>query len=251
MKIAIIGGTGVYDPELLTDLAEKTVVTKYGVAKLTVGKFNGHEIGFMQRHGAGHKLPPHKINYRANILALRNLGVEQVIATSAVGSINRAMHPGDLVLLDQFLDFTKQRPFTFFDGEDGEVVHTDMTSPYCSELREVILSCAKKLGLRIHPVGTYVCVEGPRYETAAEIRAYGLLGGDVVGMTNVPEVVLAKEMGLRYAAIALVTNYGAGISSTPLSHEEVVQVMAQHSASLQQLLRELLTVLVEGDSDAE
>lgn len=251
MKIAIIGGSGVYDPKLLTDLVEKTVETKYGTARLTIGKFRGQEVGFMQRHGAGHTLPPHKINYRANIQALKDLGVQDVIATSAVGSINRAMHPGDLVLLDQFLDFTKQRPFTFYDGEDGEVVHTDMTTPYSPELREVILASAKRLGLRIHPTGTYVCVEGPRYESPAEIRAYGLLGGDVVGMTNVPEVVLAKEAGLRYAVVAMVTNYGAGISPTPLSHAEVLEVMNQHGESIRKLLMDTLTVLTEGTGDRE
>lgn len=247
VEVAIIGGSGVYDPRLLTDLREESVETRYGTAQVTVGQYRGHSIAFMQRHGKGHTLPPHRINYRANIMALKQLGAKSVIATSAVGSINRAMHPGDLVLLDQFIDFTKQRPFTFFDGEDGEVVHTDFTTPYCPKLRRILLESARAKGIRIHPTGTYVCTEGPRYETPAEIRAYGILGGDVVGMTNVPEVVLANEAGLSYAVVAMVTNYGAGISPNPLSHEEVLEVMEKNGESIRILLMDALARLLGGN----
>ncbi len=246
VEVAIIGGSGVYDPRLMSDLREESVETQFGTAHVTIGTFQDNPVVFMQRHGQGHTLPPHKINYRANIMALKQLGVKDVIATSAVGSLNRAMHPGDLVLLDQFMDFTKQRPFTFYDGEGGEVVHTDFTEPYCPGLRELLLACAQSKGVRLHPTGTYVCTEGPRYESPAEVRAYGLLGGDVVGMTNVPEVVLAKEAKLRYAVVAMVTNYGAGISPQPLSHQEVLDVMAHNGESIRTLLMEALGRLLGG-----
>ncbi|NMB12628.1 MAG: S-methyl-5'-thioinosine phosphorylase, partial [Firmicutes bacterium] len=198
-RLAIIGGTGVYDPNMLQDIREETVATAYGMVDISLGSFQGVDVVFMQRHDRGHTLPPHKINYRANMWALKELGVTKVLATSAVGSLDESMEPGHLVLLDQFIDFTKTRPFTFYDGEGGQVVHTDFTEPYCGTMRGIIDQAAAELGLPLHSKGCYVCVEGPRYETPAEILAYRRLGGDVVGMTNVPEVVLAREAGLCYA----------------------------------------------------
>lgn len=245
-RLALIGGTGVYDPDMLQDIREETVATPYGMVDITLGSFQGVEVIFMQRHGRGHTLPPHKINYRANIWALKQLGVTKILATSAVGSLNTSMEPGHLVLLDQFIDFTKNRPFTFFDGESGQVVHTDFTEPYCANMRDTIAEAAEELKLPIHPKGCYVCVEGPRYETPAEIVAYSRLGGDVVGMTNVPEVVLAREAGLCYAVIAMVTNFAAGISPTPLTHTEVVQVMQTNANSIRSLV---MTVLGRLDSE--
>jgi 5'-methylthioadenosine phosphorylase len=239
-RLALIGGTGVYDPDMLQDIREETVATAYGMVDITLGSFQGVEVIFMQRHGRGHTLPPHKINYRANIWALKQLGVTKILATSAVGSLDTSMEPGHLVLLDQFLDFTKNRPFTFFDGESGQVVHTDFTEPYCADMRDTIAQAAEGLKLPIHPRGCYVCVEGPRYETPAEIVAYSRLGGDVVGMTNVPEVVLAREAGLCYAVIAMVTNFAAGISPTPLTHTEVVQVMQTNADSIRSLVMTVL-----------
>ena len=239
-RLALIGGTGVYDPDMLQDIREETVATPYGMVDITLGSFREVEVIFMQRHGRGHTLPPHKINYRANIWALKQLGVTKILATSAVGSLDTSMEPGHLVLLDQFLDFTKNRPFTFFDGESGQVVHTDFTEPYCANMRHTIAEAAEELELPIHPRGCYVCVEGPRYETPAEIVAYSRLGGDVVGMTNVPEVVLAREVGLCYGVIAMVTNFAAGISPTPLTHTEVVEVMQTNAESMRSLVMTVL-----------
>ncbi len=246
-ELAIIGGTGVYDPNLLTDLKDQVVDTKYGSTAVISGQYLGRPVVFMQRHGQGHTVPPHRINYRANIMALKNLGVEYGLATAAVGSLNQAMHPGDLVVIDQFIDFTRLRTLTFFDGEAGEVVHTNFTEPYSPKLREVLLETAKDKGIRVHPTGTYVCTEGPRFETPAEVRAYGMLGGDVVGMTNVPEVVLAREAGLNYALVAIVTNYGAGIGRGTLDHHEVLDVMAASSEKLKTLLMGAMDRLLGGE----
>ncbi|MFO7171821.1 MAG: S-methyl-5'-thioadenosine phosphorylase [Bacillota bacterium] len=236
VRYAIIGGTGVYDPRILTDLRRERVETPWGAIEVQIGTYKGREVAFLPRHGADHSVPPHRINYRANIWGLKKLGVERVLATTAVGSLNLGMKPGDFVFIDQFLDFTKGgRPLTFFEGGPDGVVHTDVTEPYCPELRKTLIEAAESLGLRHHTQGTYVCTEGPRFETAAEIRAFRTLGGDLVGMTNVPEAVLAREAGLCYAVISMVTNYAAGISPRALTHEEVLEVMAANAEKLKSL----------------
>lgn len=234
-RYAIIGGTGVYDPRILENLREERVATPYGEVLLRAGTYKGEEVIFLPRHGAAHSVPPHLINYRANIWALKKSGVERVIATTAVGSTNPQMQPGHFVLTDQFLDFTKGRPSTFFDGGEAGVVHIDVTEPYCPEVRAVLRDAASRLGITAHWGGTYACTEGPRFETPAEINMIRQLGGDLVGMTNVPEVVLAREAGLCYATISMVTNLGAGMSPTPLTHEEVLDVMAQNAENLKAL----------------
>lgn len=222
-RTAIIGGSGFYSVPGCSLKEKKLVNTKYGDATLFFYEnVDGLEFIFLPRHGEGHTCAPHRVNYRANIMALKDAGVDRIIALSSVGSLREAICPGDFVLLDQFLDFTKCRPVTFFE-EDGCVVHTDMTEPYCQELRQCILAAPRK-GISLHDKGTYVCAEGPRFETAAEIRMYAMLGGDVVGMTGVPEVVLAKELGMCYAGIAVATNYAAGISKA-VTHEEVLEAM--------------------------
>jgi len=243
VRLAIIGGTGVYDPRILSNIREQEVSTPYGNVQVKIGTYEGEEVAFLPRHGEQHSVPPHLINYRANILGLKRLGVERVIATTAVGSCNRSMKPGDFVLVDQFLDFTKSRPTTFFDGGEMGVVHTDFTEPYCPELRSLMMEAAKGLSVTVHNGGCYVCAEGPRFETPAEIRMYAQMGGDVVGMTNVPEVVLAHEAGLCYATVSMVTNYAAGISPTPLTHEEVLEVMAANGENLKQLIMSTLKAI--------
>ncbi len=236
IRLAIIGGTGVYDPRILENIREEIITTPYGDAKVRIGTYAGEEVAFLARHGTNHSVPPHLINYRANIWALKMLGVERVIATTAVGSVNRNMKPGDFVIVDQFLDFTKGRQSTFFEGGDAGVVHTDFTEPYCPEIRTVLSAAAQEVGISAHPSGTYVCTEGPRFETPAEIRMFATLGGDLVGMTNVPEVVLAREAGICYATVSMVTNFAAGISPTNLTHEEVLEVMAANSENLKRLV---------------
>ena len=236
--IAIIGGTGVGQFPL--DAAPRTVIiaTPYGDASATLGSLHGKPVAFLARHGAGHKLPPHRINYRANIAALVMLGVRAVIATTAVGGMHLGMQPGDFVLLDDFIDFTGSRPHkTFFDGENGSpVVHTDFTRPYSDAVRDVILAAAAELAIPLRPTGTYLAGDGPRYESPAEVRLFAAWGADVAGMTGVPEATLAREAGLHYAGISLVTNPGAGLSDVPLTHAEVEDAMQDAAPRLRELI---------------
>ncbi|HBL36577.1 MAG TPA: S-methyl-5'-thioadenosine phosphorylase, partial [Firmicutes bacterium] len=225
----------------LADRRELNVQTPYGPINPTVGVYNGTEVVFLPRHGAAHSVPPHRINYRANLWGLRSLGVKRIVATTAVGSLNPQMRPGEMVLIDQFLDFTKGRPSTFFEGGSHGVVHVDYTEPYCPEVRAIILNVAAGAGYNIHDGGVYVCTEGPRFETPAEIRMFEKLGGDLVGMTNVPEVVLAREAGICYATVSMVTNFAAGIAEGPLTHEEVVALMQANNERLRQLLMGVIT----------
>lgn len=226
-KKAIIGGTGVYDPKRLKDHQQHTIDTPYGNAVCTIGEYSGEPVVFLPRHGEGHHLAPHQIPYRANLYALRELGVTEIYATAAVGSVHKNLLPGSLVIVDQFLDFTKSRPLTFF--EDGRpVTHVDMTDPFCGRLRKKLAKSAEEKELPVVYGGTYVCTEGPRFETPAEIRMFDRMGGDVVGMTAVPEVVLAKELGMCYASVAMVTNYCSGITGDVLTHQEVLDVMANN-----------------------
>lgn len=240
--IAIIGGSGVYDPKMLKDIKDLRVDTEYGTVPVKSGKCQGRTVFFLTRHGEKHSIPPHMVNYRANIKALQTLKVERIISTSAVGSLKKEMKPGDFVLLDQFLDFTKLRKYTFF---DDQVVHTDFTNPYCPEVRKTISDAASHLHITLHPTGTYVCTEGPRFETPAEIQMFALLGGDVVGMTNVPEVILAREAKICYASIATVTNFAAGISPSRITHQEVIEIMDQSSEMIKRLITKIIEMIPE------
>lgn len=197
----------------------------------------------MSRHGHDHTTPPHLVNYRGNIWALRELGVRKVIATAAVGSLSTKHRLGELVLLDQFLDFTKSRPQTFYEGGKQGVLHVDMTEPYCSSVRQVIIDASEHLGLVVKNGACYVCTEGPRFETPAEIRMFQHLGADLVGMTSVPEVVLARELGMCYASIAMVTNEAAGIADHPLTHAEVMQSIKELEINVAQLIQETFELL--------
>ena len=180
-KIGIIGGTGVEDASRFGTLEPVTVKTPFGEAHCLKTTLNGHEVYFMARHGANHSLPPHKINYRANIFALKQLGVTEILSFTAVGSINVALRPGTFVVCSQLLDFTKNRVNTFFNGEGGKVAHVDFAYPYCPVVRERVIHALMQLGLRHCKQGTYVVTEGPRYETAAENKMFACLGGDVCG----------------------------------------------------------------------
>jgi 5'-methylthioadenosine phosphorylase len=248
VDLAVIGGTGVYKADMLEQVKDVEVETPYGKVNLIAGFYKGRSVAFLARHGKGHSVPPHLVNYRANIMALKKLGAKRVIATAAVGSLNEKMGPKDFVIVDQFLDFTKSRPQTFFEGGPQGVLHVDVTDPYCREVRQFLLQKARELNFRVHDGGSYVCTEGPRFETPAEIKMFKVLGGDLVGMTSVPEVVLAREAGLCYATVAMVTNFAAGISPDPLTHGEVLQVMDELSANISQLIMTVLeTIPLEGN----
>lgn len=216
MEKAIIGGTGVYD---IGKAASRVITTEYGVAEVDVISINGVEIAFLARHGKGHSVPPHMINYRANMMALKKLGVKYIYATCAVGSLNENFAPGDVVVLKDFIDFTKNRPLTFFEGGKRGVAHVAMDAPYCPYLRKKFQEHAKETGLEIKGEAVYVCTEGPRFETASEINMFKILGGHVVGMTNVPEVVLAKELGMCYQAVGIITNWCTGIKGEVMEHD--------------------------------
>ncbi len=226
-KLAIIGGTGVEDPQKFPDFESRTLLTPYGEAAYKIGERNGAQVVFLSRHGTAHSVAPHKVNYRANIWALKKLGTEEVLATTAVGSLNPAITAGQLVICSDVLDFTKNRINTFYDSPERGVVHVDFTSPYCPRLRAHLHKLLTKLGIEHSESGVYVCTEGPRFESPAEIKMFAKSGGDVVGMTNMPEAVLAREAELCYANCSIVTNMAAGISPTPLSHSEVVAAMTE------------------------
>ncbi len=228
--IAVITGSGMEDQFHLA--GRRVVKTRYGSTISYTAKVAERAFYVLPRHGAENDVPPHRINYRANIAALGQLGVKMVIATTAVGSMKPEFGVGQLGLVEQFIDFTKGRSSTFF---DGKATHTDMTNPYDRELGEALVSAAKKEGIGLRTGLVYVCAEGPRYESAAEIRMFRLMGGDVVGMTGVPEVVLARELGLRYASIAIATNWAAGIQGK-ISHEDVVAVMKESGRDVRRLV---------------
>jgi 5'-methylthioadenosine phosphorylase len=246
LNYGIIGGSGFYQPDLLTNVREISVETPYGEIKPLIGRLEKLEVAFLPRHGKDHSILPHQINYRANIWGLHSLGINRIVATTAVGSLKPELAPGSMVINDQFIDFTKQRPLTFFDQGEVHKAHIDITEPYCPAIRAFLSKAAAKINLPIQTGSCYVCTEGPRYETAAEVRMYRMLGGTVVGMTGIPEAVLARELGMCYANLSTVTNWAAGISLSPLSHAEVVQIMALN----QNKLRELITnYLVEVNNE--
>ena len=233
--VGIITGTGVTEH---FDLSRpRAVMTRYG--KAIVYEHRGGSQVIIPRHGAAHRSPPHGINYRANVAALDELGVREIIATSAVGSMNQGFRVGEIGLIEQFLDFTKRRQTTFF---ERRVVHTDMTNPYSRHLNMELAVAARKMGIDVHPHLVYVCAEGPRFETAAEIKMYKILGGDVVGMTGVPEVVLANEKSLEYASVVIATNWAAGMQSK-VSHEEVLKVMKRSGKVVKQLIESTVDAL--------
>jgi 5'-methylthioadenosine phosphorylase len=245
-EIAVIGGSGLYSIEALGNAKITSVSTPYGVSpEITVGLLSGRKVAFLPRHGKGHAVPPHLVNYRANMWALKKMGTKRIIATTASGSINPGICIGELAILTQFLDFTKCRQQTFYDGGESGVAHVDMSDPYCPELREALLKSAKKLKIKLHPEATYACAEGPRFETSAEIKAYEKLGADLVGMTNVPECVLARELEICYAAIGIVTNFGAGLSKTRLNHAYVLKLMDENKKTVQDLILETIPKIAE------
>ncbi len=235
--LGVIGGSGLYDiPGLEITGAEK-IATPYGDPSdvYRIGKIAGTEVAFLPRHGTMHHIQPHKINYRANIWGFRELGVRKILSVGASGGISGSMEPGGVAVPDQIIDMTSGRHSTFY--EDDEVVHIDFTEPFCTDLRERIFAASEKEGISIIGKGTYICSNGPRLETAAEIRAFAILGADMVGMTGMPEAVLARELELCFACISVITNYAAGISGKKLTATEVVESMKASTEKIKVLLK--------------
>ena len=220
--VGIIAGTGFYDIPGLIDKEWKEVNTAYGTAKVMTGNWNGIPVVFLTRHGAKHSIPPHMINFRANIRALKDSGVSNVVAISVVGGVDTTLKPGDLTLIDDFVDFTSGREHTFFDGTGPEgVQHVDVTYPYDRKIQAALRESAAKQGISLREKGIYAGFNGPRFETPAEIRFAALAGATVVGMTGCPEVVLAREAGIPYATIALIVNPAAGLSEKEITVEDI------------------------------
>ncbi|EZQ11168.1 MULTISPECIES: S-methyl-5'-thioadenosine phosphorylase [Acidianus] len=249
--IAVIGGSGLYDPQIFSNTKEIKIYTPYGETSdlITIGTLEGKRVAFLPRHGKRHRIPPHKINYRANIWALNQLGAKWVISVSAVGSLRMDYKPGDFVVPDQFIDMTKGREYTFYDG--NVVAHISMAEPFCNNLRKIAIESAQKLGITIHESGTYICIEGPRFSTRAESRVWKeVFRSDIIGMTLVPEVNLACEMQMCYAVIATVTDYDV-FADIPVTAEEVTRVLAENAEKSKKLLYEVIKRLPEKPDERE
>ena len=242
IDIGIIGGSGFYD--LASDLKEIKVETPYGAPsdQIAVGKIAGRKVAFLPRHGKRHSIPPHKINYQANIWALRFLGVSKIITSHAVGSLQKKIKPGDFVVLDQFIDRTKDRKDTFYDGPIA--THISTAFPYCPQIRNLAIKSLKKLRLKIHEKGTVVIIQGPRFSTAAESAWFTKMGWDVINMTEYPEIVLAKELEMCYCAIAVVTDYDAGLVAKgevqPVSAKEVIKIFQSNIFKIKKVILKII-----------
>lgn len=223
--VAVIAGSGAQDLDPFGAWEPLTVETRFGRAEVSRGEVDGRPVLFAARHGQEHATLPHLINYRAIVSSLSELGAQRIIGISAVGSLSTDLRPGTAAVLTDFIDFTRRGPITLFDALESGAAHTDFSEPYCPEVSAALLSAAGKAGLEVTTPCTYVCTDGPRYETPAETAMLRSWGGDVVGMTNAPEAILSREAGICYGAIAVITNFAAGISPTRLSHTEVVAVM--------------------------
>ncbi|MCY4490520.1 MAG: S-methyl-5'-thioadenosine phosphorylase [Thaumarchaeota archaeon] len=239
VEIGIFGGTGIYDSGLLEDAQDVTIKTPYGNPSddITVGTFMGRKIAFLPRHGKKHTIPPHLINYRANIWAFKELGTSRIIAPSAVGSLKEEIMPGHFVMPSQFLDFTKSRKGTF--SKDGRVIHISVADPFCPELQSSIIESAVKQNIDIHRNCTYVCIEGPRFSTKAESKFYKSTGADIIGMTMVPECQLAREAQMCYASVSTVTDYDVW-AEKPVTAKEVINTLEENVKKTRDILKELV-----------
>lgn len=228
---AIIGGSGLAKLSALQKQRRRVMRSPYGEPSgaLTFGQLAGREVVFLARHGYGHTIAPHEINYRANVWALKELGVQGVFSVATVGGVRADLGPGTLVVPDQIIDYTHSRKNTFFEGAEARVTHIDFTLPYSARLRAVLLEAARTAGEPIVDGATYACTQGPRLETAAEIERIAGDGGDLVGMTGMPEAALAREAGLEYAALGVVVNHaaGRGESRHQVKLEDLESVMRQ------------------------
>jgi 5'-methylthioadenosine phosphorylase len=239
-EIGIIGGTGVYDPQLLKNAEEVKMHTPYGLPSdlITIGELKGRQIAFLPRHGKKHTIRPTDINSGANIYALKRLGVQWILAPSAVGSLREEFKPGDMVLVDQFIDRTTKREQSFYSGL--QVCHISVAEPTCPELRKILAKVATHQKIRYHKAGTYVCIEGPRFSTKAESKLFRSWNADVVGMTLVPECVLAREAEICYASIATVTDFDVW-KEHPVNTKEIMKTMKESIEKVRSLLAEAVT----------
>ncbi|MBS3101375.1 S-methyl-5'-thioadenosine phosphorylase [Candidatus Woesearchaeota archaeon] len=241
IKIGIIGGSGLEDPRILKDAKEITATTKFGSpsSTLTTGKIGNADVVILSRHGKKHTIMPSNVNFRANIMALKEHGCTHIIATTACGSLREEIKPGHLVFCDQFIDRTTKRDSTFYDS--GKVCHIPMAEPFCEKLRSLLAETAKEMKLEHHDKGTVITIEGPRFSTKAESHMYRQWNADVINMSTVPEVVLAREAGICYAIVAMSTDYDCFLDDKPaVTIDEVLKVMKQNSENVKKLLMQVI-----------
>ena len=244
MHLAIIGGTGLSQIEGIDDVRHQVVSTPFGEPSgpVTIGRMQGCDVVFLPRHGYNHRIPPHQINYRANIWALRELNVSRILAVAAVGGIHPDMGPGALVVPDQLIDYTWGRPSTYYEGDLDTVTHVDFTYPYDEPLRQAFLAAGQALDIPMRDGGTYGATQGPRLETAAEIRRLERDGCDVVGMTGMPEAILAREAGIEYASLNVVANWAAGVQDGgTVSMAEIEKTLSSSMRRVRKVLKQILS----------
>ena len=252
-EIGVFGGTGFYQLDSsdgdspVKFIEELEVETPYGAPsdKIVIAEVYGKRVAFLPRHGRDHRYPPHKVPYRANIWAFKSLGVRKILGPCASGSLQPFIAPGDIVILDQLVDFTKTRTYTFFDGPI--TTHISFADPYCPKLRELLIKKATDLNLSFHPKGTVVVIEGPRFSTRAESRFFTMAGFDVINMTQSPEAILAREMEMCYAGVTLITDWDVGMEGhpevTPVTHEMAVKIFKENQEKLKKLIFETIREL--------
>ncbi len=237
-KVGVFGGSGFYS--FLKIKEELDIKTPYGKPsdKVMIGDVDGVDVAFMPRHGKGHNLPPHKINFRANVHAMKQLGVEHIFGPCASGSLQPGIKPGDFVICDQFVDRTKGRPDTFYDGP--KTIHIAAAEPYCARMREIVCQSAEELKIDYHDRGTVVVIQGPRFSTKAESRWFSSMGWEVINMTQYPESILARELEICYVNISLITDYDVGLEENsdikPVSSEEIIKIFSKNLDKLRDLL---------------
>ena len=248
-RIGIIGGSGLENPEILKSVTEKNLDTPYGQPSSPVisGTIGNNEVYIISRHGRSHTITPTEVNNRANIHALKESGCKYILTTTACGSLREDIRRGDLVVPDQFIDFTRHRKITFFDSfEPGNMNHTAMADPFSGYLRDLIINCAGDAGFRIHSGGTIITIEGPRFSTRAESKMFRLWGADLINMSTAPEVILANEAGLQYATIAMSTDYDSWKEDeVPVSWEEVISVFNRNTGNVIKLLTDVIKRIEE------
>lgn len=252
--LGIIGGSGLYQLDSLEFERRERVDTAWGAAsdELTFGRLSGEPVVFLPRHARGHSIPPHRINYRANIDSLKRVGASRIIAVAAVGGIDAACRPGSLVVPDQLIDYTSGRASTFFESPGDPVTHIDFTQPYDARLRRALAAAGAAIDLEIIATGVYGCTNGPRLETAAEIRRLARDGCTVVGMTGMPEAALARELGIGYACLAVVVNPAAGLApdGAEISMASISEILRQCQSDVQRLLAQLCRAASSSDSNS-
>ena len=241
VEFGVIGGTGLYDPKLLKNVQEITIDTPYGKPSdaFTIGELGGKTVAFLPRHGKLHTIRPTDLNQRANIWAFKRLGVKRILAASTVGSLREDYQPGEIVFADQFIDRTTRREQSFYSIAEGKVCHISVAEPMCPDLHKTVVEVAKNLKIKHHETGTYVCIEGPRFSTKAESHMYQKWGADIIGMTMVPEVVLAREAEICYTNISTVTDYDCWKEHN-VCVEDIVNIMKSNIENVKRIIAETI-----------